>query len=115
MAVYVDDVNIRADVPNAGRLVRGVWCHMTADSRAELDDMADKIGLKRSWVQYPGTWKEHYDLTLSKRRAAIRSGAIEVIAHEHVQWLTEGPPGQRGPHPNSARLDGGPEPSLFDD
>lgn len=29
-------------------------------------------------MQYPGEWKEHYDLTASKRRAAVRAGAIEV-------------------------------------
>ena len=83
MSVYVDSVNIRADVPNGARTVRGVWCHMTADTRAELDAMADRIGLRRSWIQHPGTWKEHYDLTQSKRRLAVAAGAVEVDARCH--------------------------------
>lgn len=79
----MDSVNIRADVPNGPRTVRGVWCHMTADTRAELDQMADRIGLRRSWIQNPGTWEEHYDLTQSKRRLAIAAGAVEVDARPH--------------------------------
>lgn len=78
MSVYVDNFNVKADVPNGARTVRGVWSHMTADTRAELDAMADAIGMKRSWIQYPGTWKEHYDVTLSKKKLAIANGAIEV-------------------------------------
>lgn len=79
MTVYVDGVNIRADVPNGARTVRGVWCHMTADTREELDAMADRIGLRRAWIQHPGTWKEHYDLTQSKKRLALAAGAVEAI------------------------------------
>lgn len=83
MSVYVDNVNIRADVANGARTVRGVWCHMTADTRAELDAMADRIGLRRAWIQHPGTWKEHYDLTQSRRRRAVAAGAIEVDSRTH--------------------------------
>jgi len=75
MTVYVDNVNIRADVPNGGRMVRAVWCHMTADTREELDAMADRIGMRRSWIQHPGTWKEHYDVT-GPRRAQNRRWPI---------------------------------------
>lgn len=107
MAVYVDDVRIRADVPNGPHMVHGVWCHMTADTREELDAMAERIGLRRGWIQHPGTWKEHYDLTSTKRREAIRAGAIEVTAREHIMWLRKGPPGQRGPRP-------GGQAALFD-
>lgn len=80
MTVYVDDIKIRADVPNGARVVRGVWCHMFADTRAELDAMADRIGLRRSWIQRPGTHREHYDVTLTRRAAAIRAGAVEIAA-----------------------------------
>jgi hypothetical protein len=44
--------------------------------------MADKIGLRRAWIQYPGTWKEHYDVTMTKRAAAVRAGAIEIDLHQ---------------------------------
>jgi len=85
MSVYVDSANIRADVPNGNRVVRGVWCHMTADTRDELDAMADRIGLRRSWIQHPGRWDEHYDLTLSRRRLAVAGGAVEVVGLEHTR------------------------------
>ncbi len=78
MSVYVDSYMVRADVPNGNRVVRGRWCHMTADTREELDAMADAIGLRRSWIQYPGTWKEHYDVTMSKRALAVKAGAVEI-------------------------------------
>ena len=83
MPVYVDSANIRADVANGPGTVRGVWCHMTADTRAELDAMADRIGLRRAWIQHPGQWHEHYDLTKSKRRLAVAAGAVEVDGREH--------------------------------
>jgi len=77
MSTYVDRANIRADVPNGTRYVRGIWCHMTADTHAELVAMADRIGLRRAWIQHPGEWHEHYDITLSKRRLAVAAGAVE--------------------------------------
>lgn len=89
MSVYVDNFFVKADVPNGDRVVRGRWCHMTADTREELDAMADKIGLRRSWIQYPGTWKEHYDVTLSKRALAVRAGAIEIDLHEAARRWEE--------------------------
>lgn len=77
MSVYVDNAFIAADVPNGARTVSGRWCHMTADSRGELDAMADRIGLRRDWIQHPGTSREHYDVTEPKRRAAVAAGAVE--------------------------------------
>jgi hypothetical protein len=51
---------------------------MTADTTAELLEMADRIGVARRWLQHPGTWKEHFDICLSKRAAAVVAGAIET-------------------------------------
>lgn len=76
MAVYVDDFGAKF-----GRMV---MCHMIADTREELDAMADKIGVQRKWIQYPGEYKEHYDICLSKRAMAVRFGAIEVKPIEIV-------------------------------
>lgn len=70
MSVYVDDM--RAPY---GRLV---MCHMRADTTAELLAMADTIGVARKWIQFPGTYKEHFDVCLSKRAKAVAAGAIEV-------------------------------------
>lgn len=74
MGVYVD--NMRASY---GRMV---MCHMIADSRAELDAMADQIGVARKWRQKSGTHLEHYDISLSARAKAIAAGAIEITMRE---------------------------------
>lgn len=74
--VYVD--NMRATL---GRMR---MCHMIADSTAELLEMSDRIRVSRHWIQYPGTYREHFDICLSKRRLAIEAGAIEITAHDLV-------------------------------
>lgn len=76
MAVYVDDYE--ADF---GRMV---MCHMIADTRDELLAMVDRIGVQRKWIQDPGTFAEHFDIAKSKRRLAVRAGAVEVEARELV-------------------------------
>lgn len=91
MSVYVDDMFMPANVPNGARAVRGVWCHMQADTREELDAMADQIGLRRSWIQYPDKpWRRHYDVTKSKRALAVEAGAIEMgmidLARKRLEW-----------------------------
>jgi hypothetical protein len=74
MGVYVD--NMRAGF---GRMT---MCHMIADSRAELDEMADKIGVQRKWIQHEGTHLEHYDVCLSKRNLAVQHGAVLLTMRE---------------------------------
>lgn len=86
MTVYVDDFGVPA--PRAGR---GRWSHMIADTEEELHAMAEKIGLQRRWFQDPRTnqtpryrpdsyaanaW--HYDVVQTKRRMAIKAGAVEI-------------------------------------
>lgn len=68
--VYVDN--------NNARLGDMIMCHMIADSSEELLQMADKIGVKRKWIQKPGTKHEHFDICLSKKKLAIKEGAQEV-------------------------------------
>ena len=70
MPVYVDDM--RAPY---GCLV---MCHMLADTDEELLTMADRIGVQRRWIQYPGTYRVHFDIALSKRAAAVSAGAKEI-------------------------------------
>jgi hypothetical protein len=76
MAVYVD--NMKAPY---GRMV---MCHMAADTRDELLEMAKAIGVQEKWLQKPGTWQEHFDICLSKRSQAIARGAIAVTTREIV-------------------------------
>lgn len=70
MAVYVD--SMRAKLGNM------VMCHMVADTDDELHAMADRIGVRRRWHQAPPRHDSHYDIALTKRRAAVEAGAIEV-------------------------------------
>lgn len=87
MTVYVDDFRILTTV---GR-VRGRWSHLIADTEDELHAFAARLGLRRAWFQdprvdrkgafgpaKPGSYAAecwHYDVTESKRQAAIRLGA----------------------------------------
>lgn len=67
MTVYVDDM----EIPFNGMKM----CHMIADTDQELHEMADAIGLKRSWYQ-----GDHYDVSLSKKQEALDHGA------EAISW-----------------------------
>lgn len=53
----------------------GRSCHLIADTLEELHAMAANIGMKRSWFQEHSS--PHYDLTSSRRKAALELGAIE--------------------------------------
>jgi len=77
MAVYVD-----AGKNPFGRMV---MCHMLADSLLELHEMADKLGLKRSWFQQTST--PHYDVCQSKRKAAVALGAKEIDRNQVVALI----------------------------
>lgn len=60
---------------------RYVMCHMTADTEAELHEMAQKVGLRRSWYQYSGR-HPHYDISKAKRSEAVDLGAVEVTSRQ---------------------------------
>lgn len=66
------------------------WCHLWADAGevAALHAMATKVGLRRSYFQPAkhALGLDHYDLTPSKRAAAIRFGAVETNLRK---WLAE--------------------------
>ena len=78
MAVYVDDMNIRADVPDGGRVVRSRWSHLFADTETELRAFATKIGLKETWIQHPGQPHVRFDVVRRMRQRAIAAGARPV-------------------------------------
>jgi len=79
MTVYVDDMEARY-----GRLI---MCHMIADSTEELFAMADRIGVSRRWIQKPGTYREHFDVSKSKRRLAVAAGAEEVTMRQLAEII----------------------------
>lgn len=76
MSVYVDAL-FESWKPNR----EGTrWCHMMADSPAELRTFARGIGLRDCWRD-----GDHYDLTPSKRAAAVAAGAVEVTGRDLVK------------------------------
>jgi hypothetical protein len=73
LTVYVDDM-FRHPI---GRYRRMKMSHMIADSAAELDAMADTIGVARRWRR-----DGHYDICLAKRALAVARGAREITMRQ---------------------------------
>ncbi|END4825127.1 DUF4031 domain-containing protein [Shigella sonnei] len=85
MTVYVDVLM------NHGWKLRGhptKNCHMFTDGDIEeLHEMAETIGMKRSWFQDKRI--KHYDLHARRRQKAVELGAVEVSRREAVKiWRT---------------------------
>ena len=76
MAIYVD----HARIPYR----RMLMSHLLADSSQELEDARRNLGLPDGCTQYPGTAKEHLDISESKRREALDMGALEISSRELV-------------------------------
>ncbi len=85
MSVYVDDMY---QYP-MGEFRGMKMSHMLADSTEELLEMADRIGVQRRWIQYPGTDGEHFDIAMSKRKLAVAAGAIEITIWEAAEFRRE--------------------------
>ena len=79
MPVYVDN--------SRNKYGRMVMCHMLADSSEELNAMAKLIGLNKKWLQHESEYKEHYDISLSKRKLAVDFGAIEIGRNQLVSII----------------------------
>lgn len=75
MSVYVDDMRLplRLGSPHVGH-----WSHMWADTKEELEEMAEKIGLNPKWIQVSNSGIIHYDVVEWRRRRAIEAGAIPL-------------------------------------
>lgn len=80
MAVYVDDMA----APYRGMKM----CHVIADSSSELMAMMRTIGVATRHVQFPGTFKEHFDICITKRRKALSSGAVQITMRQLACMVT---------------------------
>jgi hypothetical protein len=77
LGCYVDSVR---EYPGAG-LRYSRFCHLLADSRAELHAMADALGIPRRYFQdHP--WRWHHDLPEPLRPRAVELGAREITLHD---------------------------------
>lgn len=79
--VYVDDFKAKYD--------RMIMCHMIADTREELLEMVDKIGVQRKWIQEFGTAREHFDISLVKKKLAIQNGAKGIGMRELAEMTSK--------------------------
>lgn len=77
MSTYVDSWNAK---------YRGmIMCHVIADSHEELLNLMDKIEVKRKWIQNENSYREHFDICLSKKKLAIKNGTIEISTIDLVR------------------------------
>jgi hypothetical protein len=77
VACYVDTVR-----SYPGKTLRYTeFCHLLADTRAELHAMADALGIPQRFFQdHP--WRWHHDLPEHLRARAVELGAVEVTMHD---------------------------------
>ena len=62
-------------------------CHLVADEGVELTAFAQKLGLKPAWRQRKRL--DHFDLTPTMRRRAVKLGARSLTTREMGNWLRE--------------------------
>jgi len=84
VSVYVDGLVNGPAV--FGRRASRQWCHMIADTLDKLHAMAARIGLRRAWFQDARSGP-HYDLTPTRRSAAVAAGAAELDRRAFVEVL----------------------------
>jgi glucan phosphoethanolaminetransferase (alkaline phosphatase superfamily) len=88
--VYVDNMYENP----IGQFGRMKMSHMAADTHDELIAMAKKIGVNTRWIQDEGEGGEHFDVSMSKREAAIQAGAKAVSMYELCPAMVE----RKGPN-----------------
>ena len=82
MTCYVDAVR---SYPDAG-LRHTDFCHLLADTREELHEIAAALGVPRRFFQdHPVRW--HHDLPAPLRDRALELGAVEASREQVVALL----------------------------
>jgi hypothetical protein len=78
MAIYCDAVPYQnADHAGVHRVFRGrPSLHLMADSDEELIAYAESIGMRRAWIQHPGEWSCHFDVTGARLDRVMRDPRV---------------------------------------
>ena len=76
--LYVDNLQIPY-----GRMLMS---HLIADDPQELREAAVHLGLDR-YIQYPGTWKEHLDVSQTKRAQAVRELQAQEVPASRIALI----------------------------
>lgn len=71
--------------------------HLFATDLNALHSFAKKIGLRREWYQVGASGFPHYDLTRSKREAALKAGAVHCEPGDIPGGVVRRDPDQRSP------------------
>lgn len=90
--VYVDEPREYGafQINPSARKYGSKWCHLWCDRGFEKDlhEVAEAIGLKRSWYQSKSNFS-HYDIVPTKRAEAIKAGATPMNVKEWAKNFLE--------------------------
>jgi hypothetical protein len=65
------------------------FCRMFADTPAELEAMAARVGLDLAWKKQADTPIEHFLMTVGRRDIAVRNGAVVMDTEAVIARLRE--------------------------
>lgn len=87
--LYLDPPRtVPKDHPTAPACFRGKPAsHLLADSRKELLEYARSLGLKDEWLQAPGTYREHFDLTGRALEKALADERVRKVSVRELAAL----------------------------
>lgn len=82
MTAYVDPLGTWPD---------GRYCHLVADTPADLQDMANRIKMRQPVKNEasPNPYKRHLRLSPGYRILAVRNGAVEISHRGLVDMMVE--------------------------
>jgi hypothetical protein len=86
--IYVDDMLRPARITVGGHVVQGRWSHLVADDPEQLRWCGARLGLRRSWLRFPGEAMEHFLVTAGVRVQALADGVVSIVwRHETDQFF----------------------------
>lgn len=68
---------------------RMIMCHLIGPNDRELKEFAKLIKVDPKWIQYPQTYKAHFDISKGAKQRAIKAGAIEITTRQLARMLRQ--------------------------